>query len=508
MVIVTYFYTPKPTRMRFKASWIVTLVSLVAITLLNNACKKVRPLSAGGVLTFSEDTLKFDTVFTTQGSYTSGVMIYNPQGQEVTVSSVRLQNGASSYFHLNVDGFPGNDISNLKIAPHDSIYVFATVKIDPNDTLTPFLIVDHLIATMNGKEFSIPFTAYGQNAHFIVSDSITTNTTWLTDKPYVVMHSCVVGPDVSLTIPAGCRVYMHQDARFFVFGALYVNPNGGLPGTDSVVFQGDRLDRGYFLHKGYPGEWGGFYFLANGKPLNGVGIFRNTTIKNCGASTPYHAYGIRPAAIQVDTLGQVLLVNCVIKNSIGYGILGISGNIGAVNCLIHTCGAQTLAIIQGGADTFINCTFANYGTSEVAHNSDPTMAVLSYTPGTSSTAPVPGTLNALFTNCIVYGSLDSEFYCDNSGGGTSNLLMDHCLFGMGWKKPAFMLTNACKIGQAVTGFIDPKFSNPANGNFMLSSASPAIDGGLPLSWLPFDLLNKPRSTSGTTGNDMGCYQHQ
>ncbi len=458
------------------------------------SCKKVKPLSAGGEVRFSDDTLKFDTIFTAAGSYTNWVTIHNPQSQEIVLSSVRLQNGSGSYFHLNVDGFQGNNIANIRIRPHDSVYVFATVKIDPNDTLTPFLVTDRLIATLNGKEFSIPFTAYGQNAHYIVSDSITKNTTWLTDKPYVVLHACVVGQGVILTIPGNCRVYMHQDARFFVYGGLAINPTG----TDSVVIQGDRLDRAYFGYKGYPGEWGGIYFVPGGQ-----GLIRNTIIKNCGGATPYYGYGIRPAAIQVDTLAKLWMDHTIVKNSIGYGILGLQGSVVASNCLVHTCGAQALAIIQGGNDTFTNCTFATYGTQALSHTTNPSVAILNYYP-VGDGSIIPGNLNTVLTNCIVYGSLDSEFYCDAAGGGDSNLVLNNCLIGMGYRVPGFLKMNNCILGQAATGFIDPKFTMPDNENFDISAASPVVGKGLSIPWLTDDLAKRPRGGS----NDMGCYQHQ
>ena len=480
--------------MRHKASWIVIISAFVCMALLSASCKKQKTLSAGGTLKFSEDTLKFDTVFTAAGSFTNGLVIYNPQNEAVTVSSVRLQNGTSSYFHLNVDGFPGNNIANLKIAPHDSIYVFATVKIDPTDTLTPFLITDRLIATLNGKEFSIPFTAYGQNAHYIVSDSIRVNTTWLTDKPYVVIHACVVGPGTILDIPAGCRVYMHQDARFFVYGGLRVDANG-VPGKDSVVFQGDRLDRAYFGYIGYPGEWGGIYFVPGGQ-----GLIRNAIIKDCGGGTAYYNYGIRPAAIEVDTLAKLWIDHSVIKNSIGYGILGLQGSVVASNCLIHTCGAQAFAVIQGGNDTMTNCTFANYGTAAVSHINSPTVAILNYYPVGDGTI-IAGNLNTVLTNCIVYGSLDSEFYCDAAGGGAANLLLDHCLVGMGYKIPDFLKTTNCKIGQA-PNFIDPKFVAPNLAKFALGDGSPAIGQGNVLTWLTDDITGHLRGAT----NDLGCYQ--
>src|SRR4051812_6432579 len=107
------------------------LVGGMAMLLGASACRKTNTLTNGGVLSFSNDTLKFDTVFTAAGSYTNWVVIYNPQSEGVVVSQVRLQNGTASYFHLNVDGRKGNVATNIKIAAHDSVYVFATVNIDP-----------------------------------------------------------------------------------------------------------------------------------------------------------------------------------------------------------------------------------------------------------------------------------------------------------------------------------------------------------------------------------------
>ena len=324
---------------------------------MSAACKKQKTLTVGGVVTFSVDTLKFDTVFTAAGSFTSYLLIYNPQDEAVVLSSVKLQGGASSYFHLNVDGFTGNNIPNLKIAAHDSIYVFATVNIDPNNTLTPFVVTDALIATLNGKDHSIPFTAYGQNAHYIISDSMITNTTWVNDKPYVVIHTCVVGtlggPNTTLTIQKNCRIYMHQDARFVVYGTLNVN-KGSTSNADSIIFQGDRLDRGYFLNDEYPGEWCGIWIAPGG-----TGNISYATIKNCGGNTAYYNFFTQGSALEVDTLATLTIDHCTIKNSYSYGILGFAGTLTATNCLVQTTAGEALLITQGGTDSITNCTFAN-----------------------------------------------------------------------------------------------------------------------------------------------------
>jgi len=474
--------------MRSKAGYRVILWIAGISLLLSAACTKTRVLSTGGTLKFSVDTLKFDTVFTAAGSFTTGLLIYNPQNEEVIISSIRLQNGTTSYFHLNVDGFSGNNVPNLKIAAHDSLYVFATVNINPSDTLTPFIVTDELIATLNGKDFSIPFTAYGQNAHYIVSDSFSVAngpvTNWVTDKPYVVINSMEVGPGATLNIPANCRVYMHQNARIFVYGNLNVNGTA----SDSVVFQGDRLDRAYFGYIGYPGEGGGI----EGFP-GGTGNISHAVIKNCGGATGYYNYAIQPAALEVDTEGKLTIDHTIIENSIGYGILAWSGKLSANTCLVQGTGAQALAVIQGGTDSLINCTFANYGSSVLAHGDAGTLVVLNYF-NEGNNNWIPGNLNGFMENCIVYGSLDSEIICDSLGGATASFIMKNCLLSMGNTRESFLHFDHTIFNQ------DPMFKSNINADFHLTTGSPAIGTGA--GTLPGnDLDNKP----WTNPIDIGCY---
>lgn len=485
--------------MRIKGSLFILLSIILSFTLIGVSCKKQRTQTTGGILTFSNDTLKFDTVFTQAGSFTNAMLIYNPQNEDVVISSIRLQNGVNSYFHLNVDGFKGNNISNIRIAAHDSIYVFATVNVNPNDSLSPFLITDALIATMNGKQYTVPFTAYGQNAHYITGDSISNYTKWLTDLPYVVIHHLSIGPTGTLEIPAKCKVYMHQDARFFVYGTLNVDPSG-VPGQDSVVFQGDRLDRAYFGYVGYPGEWGGFYFIG-GDSLDHASMIKNAVIENCGGSSPYYNYGIVSAAVQVNANAGLILDHTIIRNSIGYGVLNWGGYVDAFNCLVHTTGAEAFVNLQGGYDSVVNCTFANYGTAQLSHGTtgNLTLAILNYykDPGGQL---YYGALHASLTNCIVYGSLDSEVNCDTVTWASSQytyLKMDHCLLKMGNTREPFVQFNSCIFNQ------DPLFKNTSTGDFHIPSASPAAGAGLPQMGFSSDLSGTPWN-----GTDIGCYKSQ
>ena len=486
--LLHYFYA-----MQLKNARFLLLLPLFAAIVCTFSCRKQKVLTTGGVLKFSTDTLKFDTVFTAAGSFTTGLLIYNTQDEPVIVSSVRLKNGASSYFHLNVDGFSGNNVSNLHIAAHDSLYVFATVNIDPTIDTTPFIIYDQLIATLNGKDFGVEFTAFGQNAHYIINDSFGGNTTWDTHLPYVVVHKCVIGPGATLNIPPKCRVYMHQDARFFVFGTLKSGV-GSMGQSDTVVFQGDRLDRAYFGYIGYPGEWGGIYVAAGG-----TCSLTNSILKNCGGSTYYYNFLTQSAAVEVDSGGYLVMDKSIITNSFGHGILGFEGNVTATNCLVNYCGGEALAVILGGKDSFTNCTFANYSTAALSHINNPTVGIVNWLQ-IGDNLYAHANLNAVLRNCIVWGSLDSELVCDTSGtpaGMSTYMLFDHCVLDKGSQTEPFVQLNACTTH-------DPRFKDPVNFNFHLDGgdSSSAAGNGTPALMPSTDLGWQIRTT-----NDIGCYQH-
>jgi hypothetical protein len=471
-----------------RSALVILFIALV-FSFSNTSCKKEQLLTSGGEVKFSLDTLTFDTVFTSYGSYTDWVKIFNPQNQKITVSSVRLENGNSSLFHLNVNGIEGNAASNIEVAANDSFYVFATVNINPDDENNPFLITDRLIVTMNGKEFSIPMIAYGQNAYYIdgnVDGHIQTET-WKIDKPYVIVHSGLVDSGHTLTIPAGCRVYMNADSRLYVQGSLKVEGTKEKP----VVFQGGRLDRKYFGYEGYPGEWGGIYFFR----YSFDNKINYAVIKNAG-NTPGAGY---PAAITLEpdlVLGDTQLVmrNTVIENSLGYGILSIGGTLKAENCLINTCGAQGLAIVQGGEYEINNCDFVTYSTDKIAHTKEPTLAALNYL-DIGNNQYIAGPLKGIIRNCVIWGSIEEEIVFDKVNDYGYDLRLENCLMRKKETVPSYVTFSNCIFNQ------DPKFTNTEEWNFKPLEGSPLINNGV-ANGLSIDLDNKTRDGK----IDIGCYE--
>ena len=105
-------------------------------------------------LSFSVDTLSFDTVFTTIGSATKEFMIYNRNDQPLLISEIMLASGEETGFRINVDGRKGDHFQDVRIQADDSLYVFVEVTVNPNASNQPLLVDDSIIFTTNGVKQS------------------------------------------------------------------------------------------------------------------------------------------------------------------------------------------------------------------------------------------------------------------------------------------------------------------------------------------------------------------
>ena len=64
-------------------------------------------------LSFSTDTLAFDTIFSTIGSTTRQFMIYNKNSEPLSIESIMLASGEATGFRMNVDGRKGSSFNNV-----------------------------------------------------------------------------------------------------------------------------------------------------------------------------------------------------------------------------------------------------------------------------------------------------------------------------------------------------------------------------------------------------------
>ena len=77
-----------------------------------NSCNKMKGFSKEN-LSFSVDTVVFDTVFTTVGSTTKQFKIYNPSSKSIQIDEIELMGGEQSPFRLNVDGIQGTFLEQM-----------------------------------------------------------------------------------------------------------------------------------------------------------------------------------------------------------------------------------------------------------------------------------------------------------------------------------------------------------------------------------------------------------
>lgn len=465
---------------RFAPSVLILCFVLLGIF---SSCKKDKLLTQGGDISFSEDTLKFDTVFTSVGSVTREFKIYNNNNKRISLSEIKLKGGANSPFRMNVDGEPTKNIQQIEIAAHDSIYVFVALTVDPTSGTLPFIVEDAVQVTLNGIQRELPLEAYGQDAHYI-TDSVLTSANWVNDKPYVIVHSALIDSLNTLVIQKGCRIYMHQDSKLYVKGTLNVYGTK----TDSVIFQGDRLDRDYFGYKDYPGEWRGIHFLgASEKSHINYAIIKN------GGLTDASIYVQPPNFFDINN-PTVELNNTIIENSLGYGILAFNAHVRANNCLVQTCGSQNLAILEGGTYEFNYCTFATFGGLGISHSQEPTMAVLNYR-DTSLTGYQGNHLNALFTNCVIYGPLDDEVIFGKKNEWDYNVTLNNCLI-----KRKTSITNV--VTNNLIKNSDPQFKDYAKWDFHPLATSPLKGTGVLIPSITIDLDGNTRPSNPS----IGCYE--
>lgn len=397
----------KHTGFNFSRIWSYLLP--VAFCLFITSCKKDSFItSADARLTTSVDSLKYDTVFTSIGSITQSFKISNPNNQKLLLSSIKLMGGATSAFKINVNGTPSTDVTNVEIAAEDSLYIFVTVRINPNAANLPFIVKDSIQIMYNGNSRFVQLEAFGQNANFLRNRIIKGNVTWTNNLPYVILGSLQVDTNAVLTIDAGCKIYSHADAPFIVDGTLLIN------GTkqDKVVFAGDRLDEEY---RDLPASWPGIYFRGTSKN----NVINHTIFKNA-----YQAVvAERPAS---NGNPKLTLHQCIIENAYDAGILCVNSSMSVDNSLITNCG-KNIQLIYGGNYTFTHCTVAGY--SSLINHKSPVLTVNNF--ASQDGVTLTADLAATFRNCILWGEsglVDDEVTVAKQGTQNFAVSFDHCLY--------------------------------------------------------------------------------
>lgn len=362
--------------------------------------------SPSNVLTFSSDTVSFDTVFTELGTPTARLKVFNKAKKSVNISSIKFASPETA-FSMNVDGQSGKEFSDVEIRGGDSIFIFIECYIPELDKNTPALIEDNLQFVTNGVTQNVVVEAWGQNVTRLRNVTVTDEMVLTAEIPYVVFDSLTVAPDAHLRIEPGANVLFHDGAKLVVEGSLEAV---GAPGK-MINLRGDRLDNVLpdVAYDILAGQWGGVRFSA----------------ASFGNRMEYVDMRSTKTGLVVDSCAdlsrqKLLLVNSWIHNSQANALEVNYAWVDAYGCVFSEA-AGAAVWLKGGKHEFVQCTLSNYYLFAVP--SSPLLSLFHCLPDELEGNYSQPLMAANFRNCILYGMPDDINIGDLTG---SNVFLQYC----------------------------------------------------------------------------------
>ena len=303
--------------------------------------------SPTATLTFSTDSVKMDTVFSTVGSRTYDFWVYNHSRAGVRIQSVRLRQGNQTGFRVNVDGSYldnslGSVVTDLEVRRDDSIHVFVELTAPENGQDEPQLISDDLIFTLeSGVEQRVALQGCSWDAVFMHDWVVSSNTTIESAKPIIVYGGLKVDSAATLTVK-NTTLFFHDQAGVDVYGTLK---------TENTLMRGDRLDHmfDYLPYDRVSGQWRGIRIHSSsfGNELISTEI-RNAEDGVVCDSTAFNSDQQR-----------LYMERSVVHNCKGYGLLTYNSQVDLVKCQFTNTLGDCVSVC-GGAVVMKDCTLGQF----------------------------------------------------------------------------------------------------------------------------------------------------
>ena len=483
-----------------------------------------------GALTFSKDTVYLDTVFSTIGSSTYRLKVYNSSDTNILIPSLKLSNGQDSNYRLNVDGMIGNgtlvgkEFENVELLAQDSMFVFIETTIDIQPLVaneTQFLYTDAIEFGTGANTQKVELVTLVKDAIFIYpskdegvietllfdvdGDGVDDETklqgrfledselTFTNEKPYVIYGYAAVDTGKTLNINPGARVHFHADSGLLITenASLHIN---GLPSLDpellenEVIFEGDRLEP---LYENISGQWQTIW-LFNGSTDN---VINYATIKN-------GTIGILSDGNQDDPT-KLEVTNSQIYNHSNFGVLGRATSIIAENIVINNSGLSSFAGTFGGNYNVTHSTIVNYWST--SSRQFPALLLNNFIVDAENTVTTNPLMSANFTNCIIYGNDSPELLLENENSEVFNFKFTNSLIYFDDPNGNFSSAeydfNNTTLYENVRFNNDPQFLDPSSNKLNIPIGSPAGGAGTISGNLTKDITNTTRNSPP----DLGAY---
>ena len=473
---------------------VLFLLTFSTIILLNISCKKEKFNASVSDISFSIDTLFFDTVFTEIGTATRNFKVYNNGRSGIKITSVKLEN-SNSVFRFNADGLPGPTSEEIEIPAGDSVFVFVEANIDPNGGNNPLIVEDNIIFSSNSGSVKMPLVAWGQDAVYIRADTyinglppfkvLDPNAVWTNEKPIVVYGYAVVDSLNSLSIQPGTQVHFHASSGLWIYNGGKLTAEGSI--ENPIVFQGDRLEAFY---DEIPGQWDRIWINESMEDHS----MKNCIIKNAIIGLQIETLPFSYNIEAPTSSNQISLENLSIRNHSLAGILARNYRIKAGNVAIHNCGQFAMALTGGGEYQLSHFSFVNFWNQTVRN--DASVYVSNAYQDARGIIQIREIKNSYLENSIIHGSEESEFLVEYLEEQTlpQEFELRHC-----------QITSEKTITSVPVSEIiyqDPKLDGDAIKGYVPHAGSPVINAGTVSSY-PNDITGKPRDSQP----DLGVFEN-
>lgn len=417
-------------------------------------------------LSFSTDTLSFDTVFTGLTTPVAKICLHNNSTDDIIISRISLDGAENSPYTVNINGFTQPFVENIRLRSSDSLYVFVSLRPVAASSVEPLrTITDGITVTSGSCTTHLTIVAYALSVN-VLRGQMTSDSTLVAENTYLIADSFVVAEGARLTIEQGTKIYMANGAQMHIYGSLNIAGTYKAP----VVIHQARLEDFY---KNIPSQWG-YIFIHKNSQNN---IVDNLRIN--GAT-----YGF-----VVDSAATFTMTSSIISHVGKSGIYAASADVNIGNSLLFGCGGA-LVEVSGGSLTIEQSTLAGYYTWDIRKK-----AALTIT-ADEGDAPLS---NVYIANSIVCGSKSGEMEIDSAYLDVLHVENSIIRLGDDWKEDDEHFTDV-QITKKLN-FVDIDAYD-----YHLTDESPAIDGASldVAAKYPYDLDNMPRSSDSP---EIGAFEY-
>lgn len=384
-------------------------------------------------LSFSKDSLSFDTIFSSLPSTTQQLKVYNTSSKSILIDEINLQNNVNDYL-LNINGIEGNSVKHIQIPANDSLFIFVKLIVEDRDEDNPYLLEDFIQFTFNSKIQRFLIKSWGQDIIRFTENEIKSQV-WTSKRPYFIEEALFLKQNSELTINEGAKVYFKKDAGLHLYGNLNIKGSFDKP----VFFGSYRREE---LYDNVPAQWNGLSFYSESKDNYISHLHLENAVKG----------------LSLESEKNDNKLEMEYSKLLNFSTTGIKINnfdLKMHDVIVSNCGEQAILLEGDGNFEFNHCNFVNQW--QISFRDKPCLSNLSNNKN-----------NLKIANSIIWGTRSNELEIG------SDAIIRNCLIKLSEEKQNDLSTNfrSCIFNS------DPEFISVSKHDYNFKENSVLIDKAL------------------------------